>query len=76
MLWVVSQRLIEKHGYLGNFFRAQANEGGAVPESDHYRTKEAVKSLVPKHGNPLSIQLVLNSMKLQSCSTYLLPKSL
>ncbi|KAH6901491.1 extracellular elastinolytic metallo proteinase [Coprinopsis sp. MPI-PUGE-AT-0042] len=49
MLWVVSQRLIEKHGYSDDL------------------TREAGKPLVPKHGNSLSIQLVLNGMKLQPC---------
>ncbi|KAH6905222.1 extracellular elastinolytic metallo proteinase [Coprinopsis sp. MPI-PUGE-AT-0042] len=61
MLWVVSQRLIEKHGYSDDLFPPQANADGIVPEGDFYRTREAGKPLVPKHG------LVLNGMKLQPC---------
>ncbi|TFK22535.1 extracellular elastinolytic metallo proteinase [Coprinopsis marcescibilis] len=67
ILWVVSQRLIEKHGYSESLFPPTPREDGTIPPGDFYRTAAAGKPLVPKHGNSLSIQLVLNGMKLQPC---------
>ena len=67
ILWVVSHRLIEAHGYSDNLFPPAADAEGVVPEGDFYRPREEGKPLVPKHGNSLSIQLVLNGMKLQPC---------
>ena len=47
-------------------------EDGTIPIGDFYRSPEtlapdAVGQLVPKHGNSLMVQLVLNAMKLQQC---------
>ncbi|KII84797.1 hypothetical protein PLICRDRAFT_45604 [Plicaturopsis crispa FD-325 SS-3] len=72
ILWVVSQRLIEKHGYSDSLFPPTPLANGTVPEGDFYRPQEFTaagvpKPLVPKHGNSLSVQLVLNGMKLQPC---------
>lgn len=77
MLWVVSQKLIEKHGFGGTLFPPQPLEDGSIPTGDFYRpqndlgsvmvgSKDA-KPLVPIHGNTLSVQLVLDGMKLQPC---------
>jgi len=72
LLWVVSQRLIKKHGFVDDLFPPAALEDGTVPEGDFYRKREYSKTgkpkpLVPKHGNSLIVQLVLNGMKLQQC---------
>ncbi|TDL16303.1 hypothetical protein BD410DRAFT_795504 [Rickenella mellea] len=72
MLWVVSQRLIEKHGYTDSLYPPAPLEDGTVPEGDFYRPARTdvagnKKPLVPKHGNSLMVQLVLNGMKLQQC---------
>ncbi|KAF6756744.1 extracellular elastinolytic metallo proteinase, partial [Ephemerocybe angulata] len=68
MLWVVSQRLIEKHGYSEELFPPAPNADGSVPRGDFYRASSGGdKPLVPKHGNSLSVQLVINGMKLQPC---------
>ena len=68
ILWVVSQRLIEKHGYSDSLFPPAPLEDGTVPPGDFYRAAaEEGKPLVPKHGNSLIVQLVLNGMKLQPC---------
>ncbi|KAG5969557.1 hypothetical protein E4U55_002050, partial [Claviceps digitariae] len=67
ILWVVSQRLIEKHGYSDNLFPPAPLEDGTIPPGDFYRVAEAGKPLVPKHGNSLIVQLVINGMKLQPC---------
>jgi len=66
MLWVVLQKLIEKHGYSDDLYPPAPLEDGSVPYGDFYRT-DLVGSLVPKHGNSLMVQLVLNGMKLQIC---------
>ncbi|KAG5643840.1 hypothetical protein DXG03_009571 [Asterophora parasitica] len=67
ILWVVSQRLIEKHGYSDVLFPPKPDADGTIPAGDFYRPSSGKKPLVPKHGNSLSVQLVLNGMKLQSC---------
>jgi len=67
MLWVVSQGLIEKHGFTENLFPPAPLANGTVPEGDFYRPSSGKKPLVPKHGNSLIFQLVLNAMKLQPC---------
>ncbi|CCM00201.1 uncharacterized protein FIBRA_02229 [Fibroporia radiculosa] len=72
MLWVVSQRLIAKHGYVETLFPPAPLADGTVPEGDFYRPAEYTvtgerKPLIPKHGNSLIVQLVLNGMKLQPC---------
>jgi len=72
MLWVVGQRLIAKHGFTESLFPPLPLEDGTIPVDDFYRAPESSSSgsplpLVPKHGNSLMVQLVLNAMKLQQC---------
>ncbi|KAJ6632572.1 extracellular elastinolytic metallo proteinase [Mycena sp. CBHHK59/15] len=67
ILWVVSQGLIEKHGFNDNLFPPAPLEDGTIPVGDFYRPASGKKPLVPKHGNSLIFQLVLNAMKLQPC---------
>jgi extracellular elastinolytic metalloproteinase len=64
--------MIAKHGYVGSLFPPPPLEDGTVPIGDFYRSpetlaEEAAGHLVPKHGNSLMVQLVLNAMKLQQC---------
>lgn len=72
ILWTVSHKLIEKHGFSDTLFPPTPLEDGTIPEGDFYRKAELTasgkkKPLVPKHGNTLIVQLVLNGMKLQPC---------
>ncbi|KAF9026946.1 hypothetical protein BDZ89DRAFT_1067276 [Hymenopellis radicata] len=67
MLWLVSQRLIAKHGFTETLYPPAPLADGSVPEGDFYRPAVGKKPLVPKHGNSLIVQLVLNGMKLQPC---------
>ncbi|KAH9032534.1 extracellular elastinolytic metallo proteinase [Lactarius hengduanensis] len=72
ILWVVAQRLITKHGFIESLFPPLPLEDGTIPLGDFYRVPEFTatdvpKPLVPKHGNSLIVQLVLNGMKLQQC---------
>ncbi|KAF9466805.1 Fungalysin metallopeptidase-domain-containing protein [Collybia nuda] len=67
ILWVVSQGVIKKHGYSDSLFPPQPLEDGTVPAGNFYRPAQGNKPLVPKHGNTLMFQLVLNGMKLQTC---------
>jgi extracellular elastinolytic metalloproteinase len=72
ILWVVSNRLIAKHGYSDSLFPPEPLPDGTIPEGDFYRPAEYTafgekRPLVPKHGNSLAFQLVLNGMKLQVC---------
>ena len=72
ILWVVSQRLINKHGFSDTRYPPKTEADGTIPEGDFYRPAEydlngKKKPLVPKHGNSLIVQLVLDGMKLQPC---------
>ncbi|KAJ7675469.1 Fungalysin metallopeptidase-domain-containing protein [Mycena rosella] len=67
ILWVVSQGLIEEHGFTDTLYPPAPRADGTVPEGDFYRPSVGKKPLVPKHGNSLIFQLVLNGMKLQPC---------
>ena len=67
MLWIVSQRLlvIAKHGFVDDLFPP---ETGAIPEGDFHRPREHdaqrnAEPLVPKHGSFLTVQLVLDGLK-------------
>ncbi|KAG1744942.1 Fungalysin metallopeptidase-domain-containing protein [Suillus paluster] len=64
ILWVVEQELIAKHGFGETLFPPAVDASPAVHNA-FYRSD---KPLVPKHGNSLIVQLVLNGMKLQPCS--------
>lgn len=72
ILWLVSQRLIAKHGFSDSLFPPTPHPDGTIPEGDFYRPQEYdaqgnKQPLIPKHGNSLIVQLVLNGMKLQPC---------
>ena len=72
ILWVVSQKLIKKYGFSDTLFPPLPLEDGTIPTGDFYRPREhdvngAPEPLVPKHGNTLITQLVINGMKLQPC---------
>lgn len=72
ILWVVSNKLIGEHGFSDTLFPPLAEEDGTIPTGDFYRPQGyesdgTPKPLVPKHGNSLMFQLVVNGMKLQPC---------
>ncbi|KAG9122617.1 Fungalysin/Thermolysin Extracellular metalloproteinase 5 [Ceratobasidium sp. 392] len=67
ILWVVSDRLVKKHGYSPTLFPPQPLENGTVPVGDFYLPRDGDKPLVPKHGNTLMVQLVIGGMKNQPC---------
>jgi len=55
ILWVVLQKLIQKHGYTDDLFPPAPLKDGSVPLGDFYRS-DTKGSLVPKHGNSLMVQ--------------------
>lgn len=67
MLWVVLQGLIEKHGYSDSLFPPKPSADGTVPEEDFFRPSTGNKRRIPKYGNTLMVQLVIDAMKLQTC---------
>ncbi|QRW08804.1 extracellular metalloproteinase MEP [Ceratobasidium sp. AG-Ba] len=67
ILWVISQRMVEIHGYSPNLFPPQPLEDGTVPLGDFYRQSPVGERMVPKHGNTLMLQLVIEGMKIQPC---------
>ena len=65
ILWVISQQLIAKHGFVESLFPPLPFEDGSIPLCEFYRFLETllagtVGQLVLKHGNSLVVQLVLN----------------
>ncbi|KAF8551073.1 hypothetical protein OG21DRAFT_1418633 [Imleria badia] len=74
MLWVLQQRFIAKHGFSETLFPPVPDADGTLPPNDFYRPQTfspltgSPNPLVPKHGNTLLLQLVINGMKLQPCS--------
>ena len=70
MLWVVSHRLIEKHGFSDSLFPPQPSADGtyAYPNDFYNPPLFACRAPIPKYGNALAVQLVINGMKLQPCT--------
>jgi extracellular elastinolytic metalloproteinase len=71
ILFVLTQRLIEKYGFSDTLFPPADT---SVPNDYYTQTSsEAVDEfgralpLVPKHGNTLSLQLIISAMKIQPC---------
>ncbi|WWC86773.1 uncharacterized protein L201_001652 [Kwoniella dendrophila CBS 6074] len=71
LIHVVSQRLIEKHGFSNTLFPPED-----VSKPNDYYVKTSAESvdaagkpvpLIPKHGNTLLLQLLIDGMKLQPC---------
>ncbi|KIJ14752.1 hypothetical protein PAXINDRAFT_169424, partial [Paxillus involutus ATCC 200175] len=74
MLWVVQQRLIGTYGFSETLLPPTPDADGSLPPNDCYRPQTfnplggQANPLVPKHGNTLLMQLVLDGMRLQPCS--------
>ncbi|CCO36291.1 Extracellular metalloproteinase mep [Rhizoctonia solani AG-1 IB] len=63
ILWAVSNKLIEKHGFSDSLFPSS--------DSSFYRfitLEDGVLSRAPKHGNTLMLQLIVDGMKAQPCN--------
>ena len=63
ILWIVAQRMIEKHGFSDSLYPPLPLDDGSIPEGDFYRPVEydvhgKRKPLIPKHGNSLIVQYV------------------
>lgn len=72
LLFVVSNELIGEHGWSDTLFPPVPLKDGSIPANDFYRPQEFAadgtpKRLVPRHGNSLIVQLVIDGMKLQPC---------
>lgn len=65
ILWVVSRHLIQKLGSSNTLFPPKRLDDGKIPLGDFY--VNTTGKLVPKHGNTLMMQLVVDSMKLLPC---------
>jgi len=68
-LWVVLQRLIVKHGFSETLFPPQPSANGTYeyPNDFYLPPVRDGGAPIPKHGNTLMVQLVLDGMKLQPC---------
>jgi extracellular elastinolytic metalloproteinase len=77
-LFVMTENLIAKHGFSSTLFPPT---DPAKPNDYYTATAELdasgalAKPLVPKHGNTLAVQLVMNGMKLQPCRPSCVPRS-
>ncbi|CAI2173961.1 17235_t:CDS:2, partial [Funneliformis geosporum] len=65
MLYEVYWNLVDKHGFTSQWFPPTNNHN----ETSWYNSKSSsgVHTLNPKHGNTLTLQLVVDGMKLQPC---------
>lgn len=71
MLFVLTERLIARHGFSKTLFPPE----DPSKSNDYYvdiaeydsQTGQLAKPLIPKHGNTLAVQLVINGLKLQPC---------
>lgn len=62
ILFEIAELLIDEHGFNPTLFPPAAN---STESSDFYNDVNGLK--VPKHGNTLAVQLVVDGMKLQPC---------
>ena len=68
-LFVMTQRLVEKYGFSSTLFPPE----DVSEPNDYYVKPQSLDAagrpvpLVPKHGNTLALQLVIDAMKLQPC---------
>jgi extracellular elastinolytic metalloproteinase len=67
ILYVVSQKLIQKYGFAESLFPPTSVPRDGSSEDEGYWRRNANGKLVPRHGNSLIVQLVINGMKLQPC---------
>ncbi|KAI5984969.1 hypothetical protein EDC04DRAFT_2914033 [Pisolithus marmoratus] len=77
MMWVVSQKLIEKHGFSRTLLPPVPNEDGSMPPNDFYRPQKYdsrgnPRPLVPQHGNTLFLQLVIEGYEVAAVFAYVL----
>ncbi|KAA1083629.1 Fungalysin/Thermolysin Extracellular metalloproteinase 5 [Puccinia graminis f. sp. tritici] len=63
MLFTVAEELIAKHGFEQSLFPPTDE----TDKSDFYKVSKLSGKKVPKHGNTLIFQLVLDGMKIQPC---------
>lgn len=65
ILYVVEEALVKKHGFSKTLFPPLDTSA----PNDYYRnvTSGKNKRLVPKHGNTLTVQLIVDSLKLLPC---------
>ncbi|MBW0546819.1 hypothetical protein O181_086534 [Austropuccinia psidii MF-1] len=63
MLFTVAEELISKHGYEPNLFPPTDQED----PNKFYKISDSTGKMVPKKGNTLFFQLVIDGMKLQPC---------
>ncbi|KAG8904141.1 Fungalysin/Thermolysin Extracellular metalloproteinase 5 [Tulasnella sp. 417] len=69
ILFVVLQGILEKHPYGDTLFPPQPNAQGVFdyPNDFYLPPLKGKTAPIPKHGNALMVQLVLDAMKLQPC---------
>ena len=67
MLWVVSYLLIGKYGFSDTLFPPQPSADGTYTYPNDFYDPPFICAPIPKHGNTLAIQLVIDAMKLQPC---------
>ncbi|KAG8830292.1 Fungalysin/Thermolysin Extracellular metalloproteinase 5 [Serendipita sp. 399] len=75
ILWIVYNRLVTKHGFSKTLFPPVPDKYGKYPADNEFfrpitydvETGNPHTRPIPKHGNTLMMQLVLDGMKLQPC---------
>lgn len=66
MLFEVVENFIDKHGWSHSLFPPAVNATKSA-QDEFYHTHKETGLVIPRHGNTLFLQLVLDGMKLQPC---------
>jgi len=71
LLFVVSQRLVEQYGFSYELFPpadpSKSNDYYVKTTGESFDSAGKPTPLIPKHGNTLAFQLIVDGMKLQPC---------
>ncbi|CAG8579634.1 241_t:CDS:2, partial [Racocetra persica] len=67
ILYEVFWNLVDKHGYTPEWFPPVLDKNTPPSSSDWYSPASKPDKLIPKHGNTLALQLVVDGLKLQPC---------
>ncbi|CAG8457263.1 4534_t:CDS:2 [Ambispora gerdemannii] len=67
MLYEVYWNLVDKHGFTSDWFPPTNEAENSSWYTKPRRRPNQGRSLIPKHGNTLALQLVVDAMKLQPC---------
>ncbi|CAG8518674.1 17313_t:CDS:2 [Cetraspora pellucida] len=67
ILYEVYWNLVDKYGFTPDWFPPVLDKNTPPSSSDWYSSASKPNKLIPRHGNTLTLQLVVDGLKLQPC---------